>query len=148
MGKVFSAYGTPPMAVSLFQYLGKMLSSSDNNWTSVERNLRREQGKWVRSTKILGRKGADMRMAERFYVAVMQKVLLFWSKTWVMTPRLDKTLKGFHHPVDRRMVSMVPNINRMQHGCTHSLGRCWKWWGWRRSGYISPATRTRSHNTL
>ena len=77
MERVFSAYGTPPTAVSLFRNLGRTLSSSDNNWTAVERNLRRAQGKRGWLAKILGREGADMRTAGSFYVAVVQAVLLF-----------------------------------------------------------------------
>ena len=37
---------------------------------------------------ILGREGADRRTAGRFYVAVVQEVLLFGSEMWVMTPQL------------------------------------------------------------
>ena len=43
-----------------------------------------------------------------FYVAVLNVLILFGSKTWVMTPRLDKALKGFHHRAVRRMAGMVP----------------------------------------
>ena len=30
-------------------------------------------------------------------MAVVQSVLLFGSKTWVLNPRLEKALAGFHH---------------------------------------------------
>ena len=45
-------------------------------------------GKWVRLAKILVREGADKRTMGRFYVAVVQAVILFGYKTWVLTPRL------------------------------------------------------------
>ena len=48
-------------------------------------------------TKILVMEGADKRTAGRFYVAVVQAVLLFGSETWVLTPQLEKALAGFHH---------------------------------------------------
>ena len=101
MGRVFLSYGTLLAAVSLFWYLGRMLSSSNDNWTAVEQNLQRAQGKWGRLAKILVREGADRETARRFYVAVMQAVLLFGSKTWVLTPRLQKSLKGFRHQAAR-----------------------------------------------
>ena len=41
---------------------------------------------------ILGKEESDRRTAGRFYVAVVQLVLLFGSKTWVLTPRLEKAL--------------------------------------------------------
>ena len=42
----------------------------------------------------------------------------------------------------------APNVSDVGCGCTHPLGRRWKWWYWRRSGYISPAARTGSQNIL
>ena len=47
-------------------------------------------------------------MVERFYVAVVQAVLLFGSETWVMTPCLEKSLMGFHHRLVGRMSVMGP----------------------------------------
>ena len=58
--------------------------------------------------KIFVREGADRRMVERFYVAVVQVVLLFGYETYVLTPRLEKYLDGFHHREVWRMVSMGP----------------------------------------
>ena len=46
MGRVFLAYGTLMMAVTLFRYLGRTFSSSNKNWPWVEKNLQRERGKW------------------------------------------------------------------------------------------------------
>ena len=80
--------------------------SSDNDWPAVERNLRRARGKWERLEKILVREVKDRRTVGRFKVAVVQSVLLFGSKTWVLTPRLEKPLKGFYHWVVRRMADM------------------------------------------
>ena len=41
-------------------------------------------------------------------MAVVQAVLIFGSDTWVLTPRLDKSLENFHHRAVRRIVVMVP----------------------------------------
>ena len=59
--------------------MGRTLSSSENDWLAAEQNLRWEQGKWGQLAKILGREGADRIMAGRFYVAVVQAVILFGS---------------------------------------------------------------------
>ena len=64
MGRFFSVYGTPLTAVSLFRYLVRMLSSSDNDCPGVERNLWRARRKWVQMTNILGRGGGG-RIRER-----------------------------------------------------------------------------------
>ena len=108
MGQVLSEYRTPLTAVSSFRYLGRALLSTDNNWPAVEWNLWRARGKWGWLTKILGREGSYKRTAGRLYVAVVQAVLLFGSETWVLTPRLEKALEGFHHRASRRMAGMVP----------------------------------------
>ena len=47
-----------------------------------------------------------------FYVAVMQAVLLFGYDTWVLIPRLEKALEGFHHKATQRMVGMTPKRQR------------------------------------
>ena len=71
MGRFFPSYGTPLTAVSLLRYLGQTLSSADDDWPVVERNLRRAQGKWGRMAELLGREVADRITVGRFYVAVV-----------------------------------------------------------------------------
>ena len=44
--------------------------------------------------KLCGREGDDRRTAMIFYLEVVQEVLIFGSDTWVMTPCLEKALKG------------------------------------------------------
>ena len=97
IGRIFSAYGKPLTAVPLFMYLERKLSSYENDWMVLGKNLRRAQGEWGRLAKILGKEGEYRRMVERFYTVVVQAVLLFGSKTWVLTPQLEKPLKSFHH---------------------------------------------------
>ena len=86
--------------------------SSNNDWKEVEHNLKRAQKKWVRLENILEREGLDRRTVGMFYVAVVQAVIIFESETWVLTPRLEKALEGFHHRVVRRMRGMVPKCQR------------------------------------
>ena len=47
-------------------------------------------------------------------MAVVQAVLIFGYDKWVLTPRLDKSLEGFHHRTIRWMSFMVPK--RQQDG--------------------------------
>ena len=49
-------------------------------------------------------------MEGRFYVAVVQAVLLFVSKTWVLKPQLEKALAGFHHQAARQIEGMGPKL--------------------------------------
>ena len=70
-----------------------MLSFTNNYWMAVERNLQRAWGTWGRLLKIFRKEKADKITAGVVYVAVVQAVLRFGSKTWVPTPRLDKSLE-------------------------------------------------------
>ena len=47
--------------------------------------------------KLLGKEVNGRRTVGRFYVAVVQVVILFGLETWVINPCLEKSLKGFHH---------------------------------------------------
>ena len=73
------------------------------------------QKKWARLTRVLGREGADARTSGIFYVEVVQVVLLYGLKTWLMSTRIGRTLGGFHHRVSRRMTRRKPRrgLDRM-----------------------------------
>ena len=65
-----------------------------------------EMEKWECMVKILGREGADKRMAGTLYVALFLEVLLFRSEMWLVTPWMEKTLEGFHQRAVRRIAVM------------------------------------------
>ena len=48
---------------------------------------------------------------QKFYKAVFQANLLFGSETWVVTPRIGRTLGGFHHRMAHRLAVMQPKQN-------------------------------------
>ena len=52
--------------------------------------------------------GADARTSGQIYLAVVQSVLLYRSKTWVMTPQIGRVLGVFHHWVVRRLTGRQP----------------------------------------
>ena len=43
-----------------------------------------------------------------FYVEVVQAVLLYGLETWVMSPRIVRTLGGFRRSVARRLIEWQP----------------------------------------
>ena len=57
--------------------------------------------KWARLYRILGREGVDPRISGNFYKAIVQAILLFCLDTWVMKPRIGRTLGRSHHRVVR-----------------------------------------------
>ena len=105
---VFHAYGQPLENVSLFKYLGRMVSDDDNDWPAVVRNLKKARKKWGRVSRILGREGADAKTSGMFYVAIVQQILLFGSETWVVSPRVLSALESLHHRVARRLAGKMP----------------------------------------
>ena len=45
-----------------------------------------------------------------FYKAVVQSVLLYDCKMWVITPQILRVLEGLHHPVARRLSGRCPHF--------------------------------------
>ena len=60
---------------------------------------------------MIGWEGADAQTSEMFCTAVVQDVLLYSSDTWVMSPRIWKTLVVFHHRVIQRLTGWMPQCN-------------------------------------
>ena len=50
--------------------------------------------KWAKMLRILGWEGGNMQLLGAFFKAVVQKVLLFVSDTWVITPHTGRGLGG------------------------------------------------------
>ena len=78
--------------------------------TDVITNLKNAIKLWAHISRILGREGEDARMSGHFYVAVVHAKNKFGSETWVMTPRMEQTLGGFHHRVVRRLTGKLPKM--------------------------------------
>ena len=53
-------------------------------------------------TIILSREGAEPLVSGFFFKSVVQAVLLFVSETWVVTPRIGRSLGGFQDQMARR----------------------------------------------
>ena len=100
----FQAYGRPLETMWEFKYLGRMLKALDDDWPAVAVNMSKAWRRWEWISRILGREGADPQTSGTFYKAVVQATLLFGVETWVMTPRIERTLGSFHHRVARRLV--------------------------------------------
>ena len=95
-------------AVTSFKYLERVLTASDNDWPEVVNNLRKARRKWMKFSMIWGWGGGNDRTSRIFYKAIVQANLLFGLYTLVMTPRIVRTLWGFHHRVDHYLAGMKP----------------------------------------
>ena len=93
--RAFHAYGKPMKAMSEFRYLGRLLTSMDDDWPEMAGNIRKARVSWGRLARVLGREGADPKMSRSFYTAVTQQVLLFGAETWVLTRKIESALDAF-----------------------------------------------------
>ena len=107
----FQAYRRPLETVTAFKYLGRVLTASADDWPSVVDKLRKDRSRWAYLSRILGREGSDPWTFSNFYKAVFQANLLFGSETWVVTPRIGRTLSGFHHRMAHSLAVMQPKKN-------------------------------------
>ena len=44
----------------------------------------------------------------KLYLVVVKLVLLYGSETWVLTPRMQRVMGGFHHRVAHRLMGRQP----------------------------------------
>ena len=104
----FRENGRPLTMVLTFNYLGRIIMASDNEWKLVVGNLCEAQNKWARISRILGREGEYTRVSGNFFKAVVQVVLLIGFYTLVMTPLMGQTWGGFQHRVAHRLAGKHP----------------------------------------
>ena len=71
----------------------------DDDWPEVVHNLSKAQKKWEKMLWVLGREGVDDWTLGPFYVVVLQAVFLYKLETWIMSPRIGRTMVDFHHRV-------------------------------------------------
>ena len=70
--------------VAKFQYLGRPLDKTKNDWPAVRWNVNQARRVWGRLGKMLRKEGAETRVVEVFYQAAAQAVLLFLSDAWFL----------------------------------------------------------------
>ena len=96
MGAVaaFWGYYGPLETVYSFKYLGYLLTATDDYWTAVIANLWNSRKVCFFLYRVLWRKDADSQISGRFYIIVVQAVLLFRSETWVLISQIKRLLGG------------------------------------------------------
>ena len=93
--RAFEAYGEPIQNISTFRYLGRVLTTGDDDWLTVVCNLGKARKSWGRLSRVMIREGVDPKVSGIFYKAVAQAVLLFRVETWVLNPRMERALESF-----------------------------------------------------
>ena len=110
----FTALGEEIENVPSFRYLGRPLSSTDNDWTAILSNLAKARKRWARVSVVLRRTCLGPRVAAMFYKAIVQSVLLFGVETWTLSESMLKCLTGFHHRIARQLSGKT--AQRLPHG--------------------------------
>jgi hypothetical protein len=75
----FTVHGDALEKVEVFKYLGRMMAQDNNTVQAVRHQLRKARGTWARVGQVLRSKNATPQVAAKFYKAVVQAVLLYWS---------------------------------------------------------------------
>ena len=83
--------------VSKLKYLGRIFTEDDNDSRGITVQLNRARSRWNSIAKILKREGANFMTMARYYVAVVQAVLLYGADSWTITKRDWSRLRSFHN---------------------------------------------------
>ena len=94
--------------MEVFKYLGRLIAFDNDDTQAVRGNLAKAHRVWARISRVLQAENASARVCGMFYKATVQSVLLFGSKTWVLSPATLQRLEGFHVKAARRMTGLPP----------------------------------------
>ena len=103
--------------MEVFKYLGCLLAQDDDNIRAIRAQLQKTRATWARVGQVLQNKIVYPHVAATFYKAVVQAILLYGSKTWVLSRTALAHLEGFHILAAYRMVK--------KHKPKQGPGRTW-----------------------
>jgi hypothetical protein len=92
--------------VKVFKYLGHLLAQDNNNIQAIRAQLRKAHASWARVGQVLHNKNVSPHVGTTFYMAVVKVILLYGSKTWVLSRMALAHLEGFHIRVAYWMAKM------------------------------------------
>ena len=100
---VFTVNNKPIKRVKEFLYLGRLFTKNDDDTPCIQRNLKKARQRWNCIAKILKADGANARIMSKFYMMVVQAVMLYGAGTWVISKRNMERLESFHKRAMRYM---------------------------------------------
>jgi hypothetical protein len=106
MRQQFSVDGEVLEWVKVFKYLGLLLAQDDDNIQAIRDQLQKARVTWAWVRQVLRIENVSPHVAATFYKAVVQAILLYGSKTWVLSRMTLARLEGFHIRAAYRMVKM------------------------------------------
>ena len=97
----FGAYGHTLETVISFREIGRIHTTTDDDWTELIGNLQKVCQIWAHMLRVLGWEGEDERTLGCFYLAIIKSILIFGLEIWVATPRIGRVLGGVPPLVDK-----------------------------------------------
>ncbi len=82
--------------VQVCRYLGRLLLQDNNDVQAMRSQLCKVRRMRARVGQVLRRENAPPKTSARFYKAIEQSILLYGSKTWVLSKAVMARLEGFH----------------------------------------------------
>jgi hypothetical protein len=117
--QIFTIQNQPIETVPNFCYLGRILTSRDDDWMAARTNLHKARDRWKLISRVLTHDSASPRISALFNKATVQTVLLYGTETWVITNDILQLLSSFHHSIARRLTNRHPrpiaNTNEWTH---------------------------------
>ncbi len=92
----FTVHGDVLEHVEVFKYLGRMMAQDGDDIQAIWVQLRKARATWACVGQVLWSENALPPIAARFYQAIVQAILLYGSKTWVISRTALAWLEGFH----------------------------------------------------
>jgi hypothetical protein len=89
--------------VEVFKYLGHLLAQDDDDIQAIPIQMQKARATWARVGQVLWSKNASPAIAARFYQAIIQAILLYGRKTWVISRTAMARLEGLHIGAAYRM---------------------------------------------
>ncbi len=73
-----------------------MMAQDDDDIQAIRAQLQKARSTWAWVRQVLRSKNASPFVAAQFYQAIIQAILLYGSKTWVISRTALAWLEGFH----------------------------------------------------
>ncbi len=92
--------------VEVFKYLGRLLAQDNDDIQAIRAQLRKARATWARVGQVLRSKNVSPHVTATFHKAVVQAILLYGSKTWVLSRMALARLEVFHICATYQMAKM------------------------------------------
>jgi hypothetical protein len=83
----FTIHGDVLEQVDVYKYLGRMMAQDIDDTQAVRAQLQKARATWAWVRKVLWGENTPPTVAAKFYQAIVQPILLYGSKTWVISPQ-------------------------------------------------------------